>query len=65
MYTYACLWHTHRKKFDGSFVWLVRNLYSPRSSLQVLSFCSLYKELAAFLTGSVAKGYFLFGVIKF
>lgn len=56
VYTYACLWHTHREKIYGSFLWLIR------STLQVLSF---YKVLTAFLTHSVAEGYFFFGVIKF
>lgn len=60
--THMCLWHTHREKFHGSFLWLFGYLYSPKFTLQVLSLC---KVLTAFLTHSVAKGYFFGEVIKF
>lgn len=63
-YMHVCGTHTGEKK-KVSFLCLIRNLYSPRSTLQVLSFCTLYKVLTAFLTCMVAKGYFSFRVIKF
>lgn len=65
LHVHICVSVAHREKICGSFLWLIRNLYSPSSTLQVLSFGSLYKVLTAFLTHSVAEGCFFFGVIKF
>lgn len=65
LHVHICMSVAHREKNYVSFLCLIRNLYSPKSTLQVLSFCSLYKVLTAFSTHSVAKGYFSFGVIKF